>query len=1021
LVGAVNSSPPRDRVEHFLGSGPASGMSRQGSLRRIYLANTRDNAADFERVDFREEDADEMRPRSSHDGSWPGDPNQITIIGGGAGYGANPNPATPSRTITLNAGTPPAGHVFSGWTAVTPPDLNITNSNLSTGATFVMIDSPVTVRANFIEMNMPAPGIIINQIYGQGSAGENAVSHGFIELYNPTAAPVSLNGISVQLQNPGDPASETPPDWQVLPLPEFTMQPRTSYLITSTTWAQPEGHTPRHTIAQFDLAWNVEFGNRTMTVALVNGSEPLSPVIAASEWSRVRDLVGAINTGLPRDRADNFLIEPAVGISRQASVRRDNFLNERDNSTDFVRVHFGTITDEQFDELRPRWSGNGAWPSGNPITVSGGTASLNNAEAGTIITVTAGTPPSNQRFVNWTASPAVTFQNAHDAVTTFTMPANAVTITANWEAIPVGQDIVLTEIIRTENNAAAENNQFAATGGLYQNVSNLTAWSDGVQVPLGFTGSNRVPVVLNNLAEPNGWRSVNPNVAATHIDHGISINEATAFQIKFETTGHENIRFSARQRSTGSGPDFFALAYRIGSTGDWIAIPGTRNTESLQNTSGFRTDTYADYNWQHSQTFDGVLLPVAVDNRAEVYLRVYMLESEIANTEAARRNGNTSINDILIIGDGLGTGADIFDINVTGGNATASHARATANTTITLNAGATPVGYFFDGWTAPGVNIQNAANPTGATFIMPASNVTVTANFVPLVLAPESLIIHQIYGQGSQGENAVSHGFVEIFNPTNAPVNINGWSLQIQNIADGAAVNVHPADWNVIPLSGTIQPNNSYLVVSSTWANPDARYVIENWDAITTTVEFSNRNMSVAIVNNTTPLSPLITPAQMLSVVDLTGAVNNADGVRDRVHNFLVASALRISRSEAARRIWNDGEVQNTRDNRADFVGVRYAADGISLEEIQELRPRWSGDGAWSIVTGDLYSVTVDGGTASRTQAAEGTIINLTAENRAGYIFTGWSGVIVTPDFEPMSITSPPVVGFRFINFTRRD
>jgi hypothetical protein len=38
------------------------------------------------------------------------------------------------------------------------------------------------------------------------------------------------------------------------------------------------------------------------------------------------------------------------------------------------------------------------------------------------------------KFKNWTSSPAVTFANANSAATTFTMPTNAVTVTAVFEA-----------------------------------------------------------------------------------------------------------------------------------------------------------------------------------------------------------------------------------------------------------------------------------------------------------------------------------------------------------------------------------------------------------------------------------------------------------------------------------------------------------------------------------------------------------------------------------------------------------
>jgi uncharacterized protein (TIGR02145 family) len=57
--------------------------------------------------------------------------------------------------------------------------------------------------------------------------------------------------------------------------------------------------------------------------------------------------------------------------------------------------------------------------------------------SGETVAIDAGTPPTGQRFKNWTtATSGVTFANANSAATTFTMPASAVTVTANFEQIP---------------------------------------------------------------------------------------------------------------------------------------------------------------------------------------------------------------------------------------------------------------------------------------------------------------------------------------------------------------------------------------------------------------------------------------------------------------------------------------------------------------------------------------------------------------------------------------------------------
>ncbi|MEQ2457530.1 InlB B-repeat-containing protein, partial [Flavonifractor hominis] len=69
------------------------------------------------------------------------------------------------------------------------------------------------------------------------------------------------------------------------------------------------------------------------------------------------------------------------------------------------------------------------------LTVNGGTGS-GEYEAGAQITVTANTPEEGMQFVNWTAD-GLKLEDNTATTLTITMPANAVTLTANYEAIPV--------------------------------------------------------------------------------------------------------------------------------------------------------------------------------------------------------------------------------------------------------------------------------------------------------------------------------------------------------------------------------------------------------------------------------------------------------------------------------------------------------------------------------------------------------------------------------------------------------
>ncbi|GBU22260.1 hypothetical protein R80B4_02166 [Fibrobacteres bacterium R8-0-B4] len=70
------------------------------------------------------------------------------------------------------------------------------------------------------------------------------------------------------------------------------------------------------------------------------------------------------------------------------------------------------------------------------VTVSSaGTGSTGGGSyaAGATVSISAGTAPAGQQFKNWTtASGGVAFVDANSAATTFTMPSNAVTVTANF-------------------------------------------------------------------------------------------------------------------------------------------------------------------------------------------------------------------------------------------------------------------------------------------------------------------------------------------------------------------------------------------------------------------------------------------------------------------------------------------------------------------------------------------------------------------------------------------------------------
>gem|GEM_PF-5089722 len=127
------------------------------------------------------------------------------------------------------------------------------------------------------------------------------------------------------------------------------------------------------------------------------------------------------------------------------------------------------------------------------VTVNNGTASLSTAAAGANVTITAGTAPSSKRFKEWTVvSGGAALANKKASSTTFTMPANAVVVTATYEDIPGG----VTSVTGITLNKTALS--------LYSNTSTKTANLTATITPADATDKSVT------------WQSSNTSVATVN-------------------------------------------------------------------------------------------------------------------------------------------------------------------------------------------------------------------------------------------------------------------------------------------------------------------------------------------------------------------------------------------------------------------------------------------------------------------------------------------------------------------------
>ena len=112
------------------------------------------------------------------------------------------------------------------------------------------------------------------------------------------------------------------------------------------------------------------------------------------------------------------------------------------------------------------------------------------------------------------------------------------------------------------------------------------------------------------------------------------------------------------------------------------------------------------------------------------------------------------------------------------------------------------------------------------------------------VAASPDVVISQVYGGGGNTGASYTNDYIVLFNRGAAAVPVNGWSVQYA-AATGTS-------WNVTPISGNIQPGQSYLIQQASTAAIGA--ALPTPDA-TGTATMAANNGKVALVTNTTALT----------------------------------------------------------------------------------------------------------------------------------------------------------------------
>lgn len=192
----------------------------------------------------------------------------------------------------------------------------------SAGAAAVSVPLRLTAMAALMA-SLCAPAlaadVVISQVYGGGGNSGATYKNDFVELFNRSAAPVSLAGWSVQYSSAAGTA------WQVTTLPGVTLQPGQYMLVQEAVGAGGSVALPAPdaigTLALSATAGKVALSNSTVALSGANPS-----------GGALQDLVGFGTT------ATGYETSPAPGPSNTLSVLRNDYgcTDTNDNATDFV-------------------------------------------------------------------------------------------------------------------------------------------------------------------------------------------------------------------------------------------------------------------------------------------------------------------------------------------------------------------------------------------------------------------------------------------------------------------------------------------------------------------------------------------------------------------------------------------------------------------------------------------------------------------------------------------------------------
>ena len=397
-------------------------------------------------------------------------PYTMTMAVTGSG---STSPALGPHTYTAGTpvpvvATPAVGYSFVSWTA---PAGSFTNASAST-TTFTMPAQNVTVTANFVEGPPFPPGqyTLTMAVAGSGSTSPLIGQHAYTAGTLVPIAATPAGGYSFV-------------NWTA-PAGSFS-----NANSASTTFTMPAQDVT--VAAHFQVIPPVQY---TLTMA-VTGSGSTSPVVGPHTYAGGTPIpIAATPAG-----GYSFVNWTApAGSFTNAGLASTTFTMPAQNVT--VTAHFALVLTYALTmAVTPPGSGTATDQTGAGPYQAGAQVSIR-AQAG-----------AGYYFVNWTA-PAGSFTNSGSATTTFTMPAQAVTVTAHFELVNFMVSAGALHTVGLKSNGTV-----LAVGDNQQGQCDVGGWTDIAQVvaggfhTVGLESDGTVVATGNNIygqCDVNGWANI---------------------------------------------------------------------------------------------------------------------------------------------------------------------------------------------------------------------------------------------------------------------------------------------------------------------------------------------------------------------------------------------------------------------------------------------------------------------------------------------------------------------------------